>query len=268
MTHDFVVKFYNIPPLYCKLNDTNLAKKYLSLIKQQWTVDPHAIFRDPQKYTIQYFEKLVHRAKQELGWDWQRDSYNVAVTTKLHKDIEAYLANGFENIPAEHDDILHELHFALHALESGSLRNSWLQIEWFNDTMFAIDPLEYPAKINLEFGDIRLQNPHVGHHPLYLYEQQDDTNVMQTCRFHDQVKPGINLVINTNTGTDNYFDWNSYINWFNTHAPEFVATHGIEKIKQFTGHPVVGRVVNTDDLLIAVQQPTLEFEYLEFDGAG
>ena len=262
--YDFAVKFYNIPMLYCKLHNTTLAKKYLSIIKQQWINDPHAIFRDPQKYTMQYFQTLVQEANHILGWNWQRDHYDLAVTTALHKDIEMYLANGFENIPAEHDNILHELHFALHAIESGSQRNSWLQIEWFNDVMFPINANEYPAKLDLEFGDIRLQNPHVGHHPLYLYKQQDSINIMQTCRFHDQIKPGINLVIDTATGTNQSFNWDLYINWFENHAPDFVALHGVEKIKQFTGHPVVGQVINIQDLLYAVQQPILQFEYLKF----
>ena len=243
----FAVKFKDAPVLACQLDDTDLANQYYELLKEQYASDPKAIFRDQQKYTIKYFEYLVDQAQAILGWDWHRDRYDLATTTLLHKDIEVYLARGFENIPEEHDEILHELHYALHAIESGSRRDSWLQIEWFNDLGFPISAAEYPAKRYLEFGDLRLQNPYVGHHPLFLYLQNDAHNVMQTCKFHDFCKPGINIVINK-TGSSRSFNELDYVQWFKLHAPEFVAAHTIEKILQFTGHPIVGRVLNLNDL--------------------
>lgn len=263
----FAVKFKDAPVLECQLDNTHLAERYYELLKQQYTDDPNAIFRDQQKYTIQHFEYLVNQAQQTLGWDWRRDSYDLATTTQLHKDIEQYLARGFENIPEQHDEILHELHYALHAIESGSRRNSWLQIEWYNNRGFPIVASEYPAKRYLEFGNLRLQNPHVGHHPLYLYQQQDSLNVMQTCKFHDFCKPGVNIVINENNNANNnanMFNEAEYINWFSACASEFVAAHGMKKILQFTGHPIVGCVRNLDDLRTVVSKPILEFDSLIF----
>ena len=60
------------------------------------------------------------------------------------------------------------------------------------------------------------------------------------------------------------FDMATYLQWFETYAPNFVAQHGIEKLKKFTGHPVVGFVTNKSDLELLVQQPTIEFEYISF----
>lgn len=259
---EFIVQFRNAPALTCRLHDTDLARKYYSLLKQQYVEDPHPLFRDQQKYTLEYFVQLVNRAERELGWNWHRDNYNLDTTTLLHKDIEQYLAQGFENIPEEHDEILHELHFALHAIENGSKRNSWLQIEWYNNAGFFMSEDEYPAKLKPEFGDIRLQNPYVGHHPLYVYEQKDTHNILQTCKFHDFVKPGINLVINSET--EYKFEQEKYVSWFETHAPDFVKLHSIEKLCKFTGHPVVGSVVNKKDLEIVVAMPIIEFESLHF----
>lgn len=258
----FEVSFRNAPPLICQIVNTELGRRYYNLVREQWQADSAAIFRDPQKYTTEYFLRLVDQAHGQLGWDWRRDHYDLATTTRLHKDIEQYLADGFENIPAEHDEILHELHFALHAIESGSQRNSWLQIEWYNDNGFDITAHEYPRKLDLEFGDLRLQNPYVGHHPLYLYQQQDSINILQTCRFHDFVKPGINLVIER--GNFVPLDWNRYINWFRTNCSDFIEKHGEDNLVKFTGHPIIGHVVNTSDLEIVVNKPYLEFESLEF----
>lgn len=260
---EFVVKFKHYPELICRLDNTELADRYYNLVKTQYHQDPAAIFRDPQRYTFEYFKTLAAEANRVLGWDWYRDRYDLSITTRLHKDIEQYLAQGFENIPEEHDQLLHEIHFALHAIESGSRRSSWLQIEWFNDCGFEITADEYPAKINLDFGDIRLQNPYVGHHPLFLYQQQDSTNVLQTCKFHNFVKPGINLVIERSR---NQFTLNQqhYLQWFKTHGAEFLAHHGEQQLLQFTGHPVVGRVVNLDALTQVVASPELYFEYLAF----
>lgn len=257
---NFEVKFRGAPALQCSLHDTELTRRYVELIKRQ-TDSP--VFRDPPRYTLDYFKELAIEAQQVLGWDWIRDSYPLETTTMLHKDIEKFLAKGFENIPQEHDHLLHELHYCLHAIESGSRRDSWLQVEWFNDDGFAIDADEYPAKINPEFGDLRLQNPYVGHHPMYVYEQKDSSNIEQTCKFHDFVKPGINIVVDYNS-KNKLFNIGTYLKWFETHAPNFVARHGVEKLKKFTGHPIVGSVTNKSDLELLVQQPIIEFEYISF----
>ena len=261
MAIDFEIKFANVPALQCVLDDTELAYRYFCLLRDQYQQDPCPIFRDPQTYTIQRLRELATQAKNVLGWDWHKDYYDIDTTKLLHKNIEQYLSQGYENIPEEHDHLLDELHFCLHAIESGSQRNSWLQIEWFNDNGFAIADDEYPAKLDLEFGDIRLQNPYVGHHPLYLYQQQDSINVMQTCRFHDFAKPGINLVIKNQKVPA--FDWSRYLQWFNDNAGAFLSEHGLDRLKKFTGHPVVGHVINQQDLAKLIEQPVIRFEYIQ-----
>lgn len=264
MAVDFEVKFSGVPAIQCELYDTELAERYLTLLKTQYNKDPSPIFRDPHKYTLSYFTQLVQQAKEQLGWNWHREIYDIPTTTLLHKDIEKYLAQGYENIPEEHDYILNELHFCLHAIESGSKRNNWLQIEWFDDSGFDIDENQYPAKLFLEFGDLRLQNPYVGHHPLFLYEQQDSSNVNQTCRFHDYVKPGINIVTVIHPPTKKEFNWNSYLSWFEKHASDFVKSKGMKTLKKFTGHPVIGSVKNKNDLETLIQQPVIEFKSISF----
>lgn len=264
MSIDFEIKFRDVPPLKCQLNGTELSTKYLELLKSLYAQDPTPIFRDPQQYTMEYFKVLAEQADSVLGWNWKREHYDTSITTLLHKDIEMYLANGYENIPEEHDHLLDELHFCLHAIQGNSKRNNWLQIEWFNDDGFHIDEDSYPGKLDLEFGDLRLQNPYVGHHPLYVYEQQDHTNITQTCKFHDFVKPGINIVIHKGYYQSLRFDWDSYIQWFETHDASFMKLHGASRLKKFTGHPIIGSVQNKQDLLTLIEQPVIEFESIMF----
>ena len=259
---EFRVYFHDCNPLQCQINDTGLGRRYFYLLQQQVRDQPCGIFRDPQKYTMEYFMELVHRAQEILGWNWHRSEYPLDVTTALHKDLERYLARGFKEIPETHDELLHELHFALHAIESGSQRNSWLQIEWFNDRGFSMHVRDYPAKIAMDFGDIRLQNPYVGHHPLYIYQQQDTANIDQTCKFHDFVKPGINLVIDQSCNTYQ-FDQQDYLAWWAHNAPNFLRKHGVHTVMSWTGHPVIGRVLNLNDLEIVLKKPYLEFSHVE-----
>jgi hypothetical protein len=116
----------------------------------------------------------------------------------------------------------------------------------------------------LEFGDIKVQNPYVGHIPLLAYQQNDYSNILQTCRFHDFVKPGIYIETREDHGYHD-FSISAYINWWKSHAPEFLASHGLEKLLHYTGQPVIGRVVNLDDLRTVVNSDSiLELEKVSF----
>lgn len=256
------IVFRGCAPLIIEINDTPLAHRWLDMVRRNLRNDPNPIFRDPQKYTAQLLGELARQAHDELGWNWDTSDLSLLNTTRMHKDIESYLSRGFESIPEHLDTLLHDIHFCLHSVESGSKRQSWLQIEWFNDDWEPISDAEYPAKIHIEFGDIRLQNPYVGHHPLYIWQQNDRHDVMQTCRFHDRLKPGILMVVEDEPVK---FDWDRYLSWWHRNAAEFVQTHGEHRLKTFTGHPVIGRVINLDDLKHCVQQPVLELDRVILD---
>ena len=102
----------------------------------------------------------------------------------------------------------------------------------------------------------------MGHHPLFVYQQNDYTNIMQTCKFHNYIKPGINIIIEDRPSN---FNQQHYLNWFNTHSPEFVKLHGKQTILNYTGHPSIGKVVNLDDLVTVSTAPILELESITFN---
>lgn len=250
--------------MYVDVDPTPVARSWQDLVSRNLQRDPHPIFRDPQKYTVDRLRQLAAEANRELGWQWDTNDLSLSNTTLMHKDIEQYLAQGFENIPERYDNLLHDIHFCLHSVESGSRRNSWLQIEWYCDDHEPLPEEQYPAKLYLEFGDVRLQNPYVGHHPMYLWEQDDHHDIMQTCKFHDRITPGICLVVDT-IAKNKSFDWNRYLAWWKQHGGRFLDLHGMDKIRNFTGHPVIGKVRNLDDLRECVSRPFLELDRVLID---
>lgn len=256
------VKFKNYPALNLNIVETAVGYSYASLIKINYEQE-FPIFRDRPKYTVNYMLELAREAKEKLGWSWELDHYDISVTALLHKDLEELLANGFDTVSAELDHLLHELHYCLHLIQFGerTKRDAWLQIEWYNNEGFELVGTDL-FKHNIKFGDLRLQNPYVGHGPLQIFQERDYTNIPQTCKFHNFVKPGINIVI---------ADFNASINVteiltaFKTHAPAFVEQHTEQKIIDYIGYPVIGSVTNLDVLQEVTQAPVLELERIDFE---
>ena len=255
------VKFKNYPVLHLAIDSTDIGQRYYNLVKETYDKEP-PIYRDTNRYTVEYMSTLVRKAKEVFGWNWEADEYNLENAPLFHKDLEITLKNGFGAIPAEYDYLVHELHYGLHKLEHGikAQRTAWLQIEWYNDAGFDLDR-SFNFNPNLNFGDVKLQNPWVGHGPLQIFEESDFTNISQTCKFHDFVKPGINISTSTLLGRDT----NQIIDAFKEHDPMFVEMHGEEKIKHYTGYPVIGHVTNLDDLEQCLKEHILVLDSLSFD---
>ena len=251
LQNDVVVKFKNQPELHIQLDDNPTASAWLELFKKNYQRE-FPIFRDQKKYTLAYLNELANRAKIQLGWKDTIEIKTINDTVQLHKNLEKTLANGFENISADNDELIHELHFCLHKSEYIDISNNthfrqFLQIEWFNNDGIELD-INFQHLMYCEFGHIRLQNPYVGHIPLQVYDQNDFSNIMQTCKFHDFIRPGLYIHTAHRPIHEHEFNKEQYINWWMTYAKEFVDLHGMDKILHYTGQPVIGRVLNLDDL--------------------
>lgn len=262
--YNISVKFKNYPALNITLDNNSTASAWLALFKKNYQQE-FPIFRDQKKYTVAYLNQLARVANSELGWDCETNITSLKDTVRLHKNLERTLTNGFDSIPAIYDDLVHELHFCLHKTEHIDHVNNenyrhYLQFEWFNNEGFPLD-LNFKHKININFGDIRLQNPYVGHIPLQIFEQDDKENVFLTCKFHDFVRPG--LYIHTGKNYTSTFNLEEYLFWWYTYAPEFIAKHGEEKILHYTGHPIIGQVKNLEILeKIVNSKDILKLEYI------
>lgn len=264
-----IIQFCNQPTLKIILKSHPVVEQWKQLFLDNYSRE-FPIFRDERKYSIEYLKQLVQEANKVLGWNFADNIVTVEDTTHLHKHIEQTLANGFDGIPAEYDNLLHELHFCLHKVEFADIDSSnvnrrfHLQLEWFNDSGFPLDE-SFNHQLIMNFGDIKIQNPYVGHIPLLAWQQNDYSNIMQTCQFHNFVKPGIYIECREETRNNINFSISEYLNWWHTHAPEFIALHGVEKLLHYTGQPVIGQVENLEDLRTIINSDQLlELEKVEF----
>lgn len=256
--------------LTAELIESDLSQQYLDLVKKNYNDSTPVIF-DSARYTIEYLRNLAIEAKEKLGLDWCQDVYTLETTTKLHKDIEDLSKDGFSTIPTEFHNLLYDMHFCLHAIENkqvtNRIRDNTITIEWFNDDSIPM-PEDFQFQHYLSFGDIKLQNPYVGHPPSMIHYQKDTAMMFQTCCFHDIVKPGIVINISgmfngpTQMTQDQAYRYQS---WWKENCPDFVAFHGMDKIMRYTGYPKIGRIVNLDDLASIADDPALlEIDHLEF----
>jgi hypothetical protein len=261
--YHIVVKFKGVDGLKIQFRPTCVTERYCQLLKKNYQTSP-PLFRDHASYTKTRMLELVEQARVALGWDWSAQDYDTATSVALHKDLETFLAPGFANIPKEHDDLMHELHICLHSLQADQQRNT-IQIEWFNDDGFAL-PDEFEHVHDVSFGDVRLQNPYVGHIPRVVYGTNDSENIPQTCRFHDHVRPGLAILANPNipTGSFDTDEQQKYLAWFQQHAPDWYDLHGEQKLLHYAGHAIIGRVLNLAALHQLVTLPVIEFEHMEF----
>jgi hypothetical protein len=265
---DILVKYRYFPALEIELASNTVATGYRQLVAENVNREP-PIFRDQCRYTAQYFEQLAIQVRDQLGWQWVNADYNnFETTTLLHKRIEEYIGGPTDYMaaPAEHHELMHEIHYCLHAIQHNSSRGQWLQVEWYNNDGFFLPP-DFEFQMELKFGDIKLQNPYVGHCPLLVWEQNDYTNVSQTCKFHDFAKPGINIVIENyqpRRYSDGHpYDQGLYLSWFREHGIDFLAEFGESQLLHYTGWPVVGRVTNLDVLTDIKAAPLLELESVQ-----
>jgi hypothetical protein len=264
MSNNFLIYFKNLPPLEATIAESITGNNYYSFLKENY-INQSPIFRDVAKYTVEYMSDLVAQAKHKLGWNWEYKPGDHKVAAQLHKDIEVLLEKGFESIPAEHDELVHEIHQCLHLLNEGrnysAPRQDWLQIEWYNDNTLPIDDSFTFANM-MNFGDLKLQYPFVGAGPLQIYMEKDYTKISQTCKFQTVIRPGINIVIDD---FEYFTEHQKLLADIKKHDNNFYNLHGSETILRYTGYPVIGKVTNLDTLEYIIKQPTLEFEKLEFN---
>ena len=270
MCSDLIIKFKNIGELHIEFLDLPFIENFVKLCNKHY-VYQKPIVRDYKNYDIELLKKLANQSKDLLGWNWIKtdDQYNdLAVTTQLHKDLEKFLSNGYNNIPDGYDQLLHDLHVSLHSAQ-GHHSQSSIQLEWFDDDGFPLNDHDLEFINDNTLGAVMLQNPYVGHPPSWVYGQNDHTNVWQTCRFHDFVRPGIVIKLTGNIEKTvvpySKKQQDNYIKWFQDVAPDFLAHHGNEKMLRNQGSPIIGYVTNNQLLLELKKQNSIEFEYLSFD---
>ena len=254
------VNFQNHDPIHIQLEQSTTADLFKDLMARNLARDK-PIWRDPMRYTLEYFRELCVEIKEKLGWEWNMDNFNLESTVDFHKDIERFLdkEQSFKKIPGELQNLLHEAHYCIHNLQytnKDNPRGAFLQFEWFNDDYVDL-PTDKEFSTELDLGDIILQNPYVGHPPMQCWQNNDYKNIMRTCAYHDRILPGLKIVT-TKKGAP--LDIEKYKKWWSDKCPDFVAQEGMERIIKYTGFPVIGKVNNIEHLREIVNEKTLALE--------
>lgn len=268
MHYHIAIKFQEIDELLIKFLDIPLSQDFIKLCHKNY-LRQKPILRDYVNYNLDSMKKLALQCRELLGWNWvtnnDDDYYNLEVTTRMHKDLETFLANGYSNIPAGYDQLLHDLHECLHSMQGHNTRYT-IQLEWFNDDGFSLDNYDFKFTHDNTLGAVLMQNPYVGHPPGWIYKSNDYTAIWQTCRFHDFVRPGlvINMRGNLNQTIVPFDEADDYLNWWKNTAADFVEYHGEQKLLDNAGQPVIGYVIN-NELLLQIQNSNITFEYMRFN---
>lgn len=220
------------------------------------------IYRDAKKYTPEFLNGVYKDLCDGLGWE-RLELNSLENTVLAHKNLEVFLEKGFEHVPEEWDQHLHDFHYGLHLQENLNFKpcesRPNIQLEWFNDVS---EPLgdDFKHTLTTGFGDIHMLYPHVGSSPTKLFLQNDHHDAEQTCRFHDVIKSGFTILTKGSEAHEEN-SMNGYKQWWITNAPEFVEKHGMEKLLHYAGYPVMGKVRNLDVLEeIAETNEILELE--------
>lgn len=256
--------FKNFDPLEISIDSNKTGDLYLDIVKRHYKEQkPH--FIDNIGWSVERLIELAKIAKKELNWNWLRDNYTIDITAELHKDLEYSIgAHGFESIPEKYDWLIYELHHCLHSIQFGKTeksRNCNLQVEWFTDDYYDL-PDDFVFSQEVNFGDVILINPYVGHNPLQIYMEQDYEDLDSTVKFHDKIKPAVVI----SSSDDFQVDKQQILNTFIENNPEFVKKHTPEKILYYTGAAKIGKVKNIDQYHSINDYPEiLEFDRIEFD---
>jgi hypothetical protein len=256
--------FQGQDPIVMALEDSRTSELYLRVLERNLESEPPR-WRDPMKYDLEYFKILCLEIKDRLGWKWDMENFSTEQTVLFHKDIEDFLEKdqSFKNVPGEYQNLLHEAHYCIHAIQYRDPklpRGAFLQLEWFNDDHEDL-PEDKDFKHYLDFGDVLLQNPYVGHPPLQCWLNNDYRNIDRTCAYHDRIKPGIKINVYRHKGET--LDVDKYKKWWVERCSSFTAKEGIDKILRYTGFPVIGKVVNQEQLEKIINIKQLQFERLE-----
>lgn len=243
------IKFSKHKPVIIEVME-NETSRLFNQVLQRNIVNNDQVWRDPLKYTKEYFQTLCKDVAVQLGWNWIKDEYSIEQTTKMHKKIEQTLekSESFRTIPGHLQNLIHEAHFCIHQMQySKQDRSPFIQIEWFNDDYEPI-PEDAVFTTDVGFGDVILQNPYVGHPPIQCYQQNDFSDIARTCQFHDIIKPGVKIQTNEKNNKDTW-DYDQYRSWWMTNCQDYVEKVGWETIDHYTGWPKIGKVLDLDNLL-------------------
>ena len=98
-----------------------------------------------------------------------------------------------------------------------------------------------PFQKKIKRGDVYLGFPHVGKSPEVCMLQDDNSNLLQTCRLHDKITCDLLIsIVDQVCQTDEQL-----ITWYEENK---ITTFTKEEMLKYNGWATIGEVINKDDI--------------------
>ena len=219
--------------------DTIRSKAWVKLY-QSLNVNPDRIIPNLPISDEEFAEK-IKEANNLFGFDWPLNPDTQEKYNQMHKDIEI--------APAKAADLLQSIHHDLHVKEAGN-HATQIQVVWSEslgqfydkkETGVAMPIDAEPFEKEVKRGDVYLGFPHVGKSPEVCMLQNDNNNLLQTCRLHDKITCDLLIsIVDQTCQTDEQL-----ITW---HEENKITMFTKEEMLKYNGWAIIGEVINKEDI--------------------
>ena len=238
---------------------------------------------DSTKYTINYFNDLVKRAKEINAIDWTNytirpefEHYlsNQEQFNEMHKDLEVVAGiHKYAGLDRDQIAILDDLHCCLHTLETSSApldyeftRRGFAIFSYRVDYPLTLMPEPVKFKRCLEPGEVMLDYCYVGKEPIYCMIHDDDIILSQTCKMIDRVSLNWKLHLHDDAPCVQWGPepWPRDVDaeltaWWWAHKDELLSMgYTLEKVLNHTGFCAVGCIDDLSKLRYLHTTPNLQ----------
>lgn len=243
-----------------------------------------ATIKDPNKYSIAYFNNLISTAYSNKILDWRHcqlsadpteHSKNQIILNMLHKDVEIMQGiNKCQGMSHEQQQLLCDMHDCLHGLES--IKNisefykhkprPFLPFRYYSDQELPLIPEPVKFKRQFDPGEIKLGFGYVGKEPMDCLLHNDNSMLQQTCKVIDR----ISLSWFLNVTEYPWYKWSDSPNWpldvdqaltawYAENQTDMEALgYSLEKIINHSGFCTVGKITDLQVLPYLRNQQTIE----------
>jgi hypothetical protein len=219
-------------------------------------------YKQSAEQVLKDFLNKAHQAKELFNFEWDltnltQDNFNL-----WHRDIETFDLSKYPPWSQEKGDFFIALHTALHASETSVKNNNssffsrtMIQIKWFSPSLPWPEIPNFKSSLDVTAGDIITDYPHVGKTPWLSYQQNDVTNLIQSCRLPDACPPGFLIWLTNHTITDTETKKKFQLEreqqltiWYQQNIDQLEKLFTQDQMLTYDGEYCIGRLKNIDQL--------------------
>ena len=254
------LKFDNIKEIVeIELDSTVNAEFFKNYLLEFGRPADQLFYMQSAEQLLEDFLNKARQAKELFNFNWDLTSLTQNNFNLWHKDIETFDLNNYP-WSQEKGDFFIALHTALHGAElreknnSPSIRKQML-VKWFGSSLPWPEIPKFKSVLDINAGDITTGYPHVGKPPWVCFQQNDNTNLQQTCRLPDACPPSFHIWLINNTIADTNEKKKRQLkreqqltNWYQQNINQLEALFTQDQMLTYDGEYCIGRLKNIDQL--------------------